>query len=148
MPPEAPHSTPTINQLEGSDDKDTLELDRAKIAGAEVNSSAYARAQGIASLASPVSKRIALSMLSLECARTSVLMFRRPLMSILLSSYGTVDARKVEPSRPKLSSCPVLLPRSWYRWGSVTSPLPSAHVCMQPTLPSTKVATCPLIWAG
>ena len=104
--------------LAGSDDKDVLGSTFAKIAGGELNSSPSARAQGLITIAAPASKRIALSVVTLEAARfqhvtdvlllsvlgswTSAALFRRPLMSILSCALGIVRASSVCASKPKL----------------------------------------------
>ena len=104
--------------LAGSDDKDVLGSTFAKIAGGELNSSPGARAQGLITIAAPASKRVALSMVTLEAARfqhvtdvlllsmlgswTSAALFRRPLMSILSCAFGIVRASSVCASKPKL----------------------------------------------
>ncbi|CAE7840815.1 unnamed protein product [Symbiodinium sp. CCMP2592] len=104
--------------LAGSDDKDILGLTCAKIAGGELNSSASARAQDLITIAAPASKRIALSIVSLEAARfqhitdvlmlsvvgswTSAALFRRPLMSVLSDVFGVASAGTVCASKPKL----------------------------------------------
>ena len=108
--------------LAGSDDKDIVAQPVAKIAGAEVCSSPFARSMGLVTLASPAQKRVALALVSLECARfaltsdalhlsllggwTSTLLFRRPLMAVLASAHGVVCASKVDARRPALCVLP------------------------------------------
>ena len=73
-------------------------------------------------MASPAQKRTALALVSLEAARlshttdalhlcllggwTSVLMFRRPLMSILASAHKVVNASQVDSRKPVLCALP------------------------------------------
>ena len=87
--------------LQGSADKDVVNATTAKIAGAELDS--YCKSLGVIPLGAPASKRLALSFLSLELAKsgwstdalhaclvggwTSCLMFRRPLMSVFDQVY-------------------------------------------------------------
>ena len=108
--------------LVGSDDKDIVAQPVAKIAGAEVCSGGATRALGIATLASPAQKRVSLALVSLESARlshtsdalhlsllggwTSTLLFRRPLMAILATAHGVVDASGVDARRPVLCALP------------------------------------------
>ena len=104
----------------GSDDKDILGEEHAKIAGAEINSSSFARSRGLVTVAAPAAKRAALAMVSLETARlshvtdalwlsvvgswTSAALFRRPLMSVLASVYEVAPASAVKTGRPVLYS--------------------------------------------
>ncbi len=106
--------------LAGSVHKDVVEQQRAKIAGAEIDSSAENRANGVVTLGSPTQKRLSLSRVSLELSKlrfttdalhacliggwTSALMFRRPLMSVLFNSHKLFDAAAMN------SACPRVLP--------------------------------------
>ncbi|CAE7310474.1 unnamed protein product, partial [Symbiodinium necroappetens] len=106
--------------LMGSDDKDILGKEHAKIAGAEINSSLFARSRGLVTVAAPAAKRAALAMVSLETARlshvtdalwlsvvgswTSAALFRRPLMSVLASVYEVAPASAVKTGHPVLYS--------------------------------------------
>ncbi|CAE7264088.1 unnamed protein product [Symbiodinium sp. CCMP2592] len=110
--------------LLGSDDKDILAEPFAKIAGAQVNSTAYARSLGLITVSAPSDKRVALAMVTLEAARfgsitdslllsligswTSVALFRRPLMAVLSSAYAVAPGATVNASLPRLC----LLPRA------------------------------------
>ena len=55
--------------LMGSDAKDVVDADQAKIIGGEIDSSEKTRALGVVTLASPVRKRLALAFISLELAQ-------------------------------------------------------------------------------
>ncbi|CAE7712005.1 unnamed protein product [Symbiodinium sp. CCMP2456] len=77
--------------LEGSDDKDIRGLTFAKIAGGELNSSSGARSQGLITVAAPASKRVALSVVTLEAAR-----FHHITDVLLLSLYGLSRAAAQE----------------------------------------------------
>eukprot|EP00439_Symbiodinium_sp_Y106_P032283 s4370_g3.t2 len=105
--------------LAGSDGKDIVGQDFARVAGAELNSSKFARACGLITVAAPAATRAALALVSSEAARcgsitdslllslvgswTSTALFRRPLMSIFASSvYALVAAKDVKASRPTL----------------------------------------------
>ena len=108
--------------LLGSDDKDSVAQPFAKVAGAEVCSTPFVRSLGLVTVASPAQKRTALALVSLEAARlshttdalhlcllggwTSVLMFRRPLMSILASAHKVVNASQVDSRKPVLCALP------------------------------------------
>ena len=108
--------------LLGSDEKDIKGTDFAKIAGAELNSTPYARARGLVPWGAPSPKRIALAIVSAEVARlshttdclhlsllgswTSVLLFRRPLMAVLASAFSLVNASETDVRRPVLVQLP------------------------------------------
>ena len=102
--------------LIGSPHKDIIDADSGKVIGAWLNSSDQASKLGVATLGSPIEKRLGLSLITLAMcqqryttdALTSVLGFRRQLLSILNSAYGLVDASKLDSSQPRL----VALPRS------------------------------------
>ncbi|CAE7794866.1 unnamed protein product, partial [Symbiodinium necroappetens] len=81
--------------LAGSDDKDVLGSTFAKIAGGELNSSSGARAQGLITIAAPASKRVALSVVTLEAAR-----FQHVTDVLLLSMLGSWTSAAL--FRPKL----------------------------------------------
>ncbi|CAE7881265.1 fat-7, partial [Symbiodinium microadriaticum] len=107
----------------GSDEKDAVGLELGTCTGAELDSSPYTRSLGLALLGPPREKRIALAAITLETARltrttdhlhlsllggwTSALLYRRPLMSVLSTSYSLVDASKVRPEHAR----PLDLPR-------------------------------------
>lgn len=106
----------------GSDDKDIWGASKAKIIGAEIDSSLEARQQGLATAASPVRKRLALAFISLELAKmrftsdalwacliggwTSCLMYRRPFMSLFAEVYKLVKAEEISQDSPKLVPLP------------------------------------------
>ena len=108
--------------LMGSPLKDIVGQQKAKIAGAEVDSSDDALKLGIVPLGSPVAKRLALALVSLEVTRlryttdslhacllggwTSALMFRRPLMSVLFASHKLIDTSALNASRPRVLTLP------------------------------------------
>ena len=108
--------------LMGSPLKDIVGQQKAKIAGAEVDSSDDALKLGIVPLGSPVAKRLALALVSLEVTRlryttnslhacllggwTSALMFRRPLMSVLFASHKLIDTSALNASRPRVVTLP------------------------------------------
>ena len=108
--------------LMGSPLKDIVGQQKAKIAGAEVDSSDDALKLGIVPLGSPVAKRLALALVSLEVTRlryttnslhacllggwTAALMFRRPLMSVLFASHKLIDTSALNASRPRVVTLP------------------------------------------
>ena len=87
------------NQIFGSPHKDVLGEDSAKITGAEIDCSAFARGRDVVSVGSPCKKRLALAFVSMQMSTlpittdalmacviggwTSAIMYRRPFMSIL-----------------------------------------------------------------
>ncbi|CAE7635021.1 unnamed protein product, partial [Symbiodinium necroappetens] len=109
-------------ELAGSDDKDVWGEQRARIAGAEINSGPHARALNIVTVAAPAAKRVALALLSLEAARlshvtdtlwlslvgswTSAALFRRPFMSIFSEVYRVAPASHAKAARPTLYPLP------------------------------------------
>lgn len=108
--------------LLGSPEKDVVGSRVAKVAGAELNSSPELCSQGIVSLAAPAKKRMALSLVSLclsslevtsDALHTcviggwiSLLMFRRPLMSVLFHSHSLVDVNALDSDRPRVIGLP------------------------------------------
>ena len=108
----------------GSPAKDVIGSSNAKVVGAQVNSSPTAVDRGIVTIGSPPEKRFGLSWITLMLCQlpfttdvlhvcvlgawVSVLMYRRPLMSLLNKAFKLVDAAEVDASFPKL----VALPRS------------------------------------
>lgn len=111
--------------LRGSPAKDVKEEQKARIAGAEIDSSLSTRRLGIVSVGAPVQKRLSLSRVSLELAKlryttdslhaclvggwTSSLMFRRPLMSILFHSHKLFDASCLDSAHPRVLDLPRLV---------------------------------------
>ena len=108
--------------LLGSPLKDVLGSDCAKVIGGVLNSSAQARSQGVATLASPIEKRLSLSWILLQVAQlshttdslhvclmggvVSAFLFRRPLMSLLSRSFSLVNASEVSELKPRLVALP------------------------------------------
>jgi len=105
-------------EILGSEEKDVIGADKAKVTGAELDTSAALRELNMATLASPAAKRLALAFVSLELAKlrwttdqlhlcliggwVHSLLFRRPMMSILDSSFGFVSNDEVRGDGPKL----------------------------------------------
>ena len=108
--------------LLGSPLKDVVGSDCAKVIGGVLNSSAQARSQGVATLASPIEKRLSLSWILLQVAQlshttdslhvclmggvVSAFLFRRPLMSLLSRSFSLVNASEVNELKPRLVALP------------------------------------------
>ena len=102
----------------GSDDKDVVCANEAKVIGAYISGSERACARGHVLVSSPPAKRYGLSLLTLQaCQRshtadsfhlcllggwTSVLMYRRPFMSLLQHNFHVVNMEVFDPSEPKL----------------------------------------------
>ena len=97
----------------------------AKVAGAELDGSAFTRKLGLCTLAAPASKRLGLSFLSLQLASlrattdalhaclfggwASCLMYRRALMSILDRGHSFADMSLVDQGNPKVLKMPRLV---------------------------------------
>ena len=104
----------------GSDDKDVVGQQRAKVCGAELDSSLDLVKKGVVGLGAPLEKRLALAMLSAACARVpyttdavhsslvgswiSVMMLRRPCMSILNEVFRVSPPVALDTTRPKMWS--------------------------------------------
>lgn len=104
----------------GSDDKDVVGQQRAKVCGAELDSSLDLVKKGVVGLGAPLEKRLALAMLSAACARVpyttdavhsslvgswiSVMMLRRPCMSILNEVFRVIPPVALDTTRPKMWS--------------------------------------------
>ena len=102
--------------LKGSDDKDLVDLTRAKVIGGEIDSACSTRRLGLTTLAAPAKKRLALAYLSAEIAQlpyttdalhvcllggwVHALMYRRPLMCVLDKVFKLVDATKLDADKP------------------------------------------------
>ena len=102
----------------GSPAKDIVGERCAKVVGAQINSSETALSRGLCTIGAPPAKRYALSWITLMVCQlayttdvlhvcllgawVSVLMYRRPLMSLLNKSFKLVDACCVDASCPKL----------------------------------------------
>jgi hypothetical protein len=105
-------------KIMGSEEKDVVGADKAKITGAELDTSGALRGLGMATLASPAAKRMALAHVSLELAKmrwttdqmhlclvggwVHSLLFRRPMMPLLDSSFGFVVNDEKRGDGPKL----------------------------------------------
>ena len=129
--------------LIGSKEKDVVNQDRAKVAGAELDCSAYTRGLGLCTVAAPAAKRLGLSFLSLQLASlrattdalhacivggwTSCLMFRRPLMAILDKVHSFADLSLVDQSDPKVLRLPRLVAQEFVLLG-VLAPLACSDI--------------------
>ena len=124
--------------LLGSDEKDVVNQEVAKVAGAELDSSLFTRKLGLCTLAAPAAKRLGLAFLSLQLAScrattdalhaclvggwTSCLMYRRPLMAILDRVHSFTDLSAVNQSKPKVLPMPRLVAQEFVLLG-VLAPL-------------------------
>ena len=104
--------------LVGSDHKDIVDAPQGKVIGAWLNSSDCASKQGVATLGVHPLKRYGLSLVTLNACQlpystdaliicllggwTSLLGYRRPLLSILNDSYRLVNGSEVDADHPKL----------------------------------------------
>eukprot|EP00435_Cladocopium_sp_Y103_P013731 s39_g3.t1 len=102
----------------GSDDKDIVGERKAKVIGASLNASPQCQDRGHILVSAPAEKRLALSWISLQLCQlshttdvlhlclvggwTSVLMFRRPFMSLLDKVYHLVDVNSYDAAKPQL----------------------------------------------
>ncbi|CAK9013493.1 Uncharacterized protein SCF082_LOCUS11952, partial [Durusdinium trenchii] len=110
------------HKIIGSPHKDVLGEERAKVIGAEINTSDRAARKGVATVGAPICKRLAMSWLTLQLrqlnqttdvlrlcvvgAWTSIAMYRRPLMSIFTAAHRLVDAALVESEHPRIARLP------------------------------------------
>ena len=108
----------------GSPQKDIEGEESGRVIGAFVNSTKDARNRNLVTLAAPIQKRISLAAITVQVCQLShttdslhlcllgawisVLGYRRPLMSVLSSSFKLVDSRTFNPSHPRI----IKLPRS------------------------------------
>ena len=108
--------------LLGSPDKDVRDASRAKVIGAEIAADGNALRFNCPSVAAPAQKRFGLSWISLQLCQlshttdslhlsllggwTSVLMFRRPFMSILQHAFHLVPGAEISERYAKLVSLP------------------------------------------
>lgn len=106
----------------GSDDKDIKGERRAKVIGAYVNASDQAQDRGHVLISAPPAKRYALAWVTFQMCQlthttdalhlcvlggwTSILMYRRPLMSVLQKSFHLVDMDVFDASLPKMIRLP------------------------------------------
>ena len=109
-------------ELIGSDDKDVCGARKAKVIGACINAEEPCQARGHILVSSPAEKRYALSWLTLQVCQlsltsdalhlcllggwTSILLFRRPMMSILQKSFRLVDIDVFDANSPKMLKLP------------------------------------------
>ena len=124
--------------LIGSKEKDVIDQDCAKVAGAELDCSSHTRSLGLCTVAAPAGKRLGLSFLSLQLASlrattdalhaclaggwTSCLMYRRPLMSILDKVHSFADLSSVDQSDPQVLRLPSLVAQEFVLLG-ILAPL-------------------------
>ena len=104
--------------LLGSPQKDLLGEKEGKIIGAHIDASDRTTKRGLATIGSPPEKRYGLSWIALQVSQlkstsdalhlsllggfVSMMMFRRPFMSILSKSFGVVSDDDFDPNSPKL----------------------------------------------
>ena len=104
-------------KIEGSDDKDVLGASVFKVVGGEVNSSLSSVARGNVPVGAPAQKRWSLAMLSaaaavLPCTTDSlhgsllgswisVLLYRRPLISIISELFKVIPASELNTEEPR-----------------------------------------------
>ena len=109
-------------EILGSDDKDVIGARKAKVIGASIDASNQTQCRGHVLVGSPAAKRYGLSWISLQISQlvstsdslhlcvlggwSSILMFRRPFMSILQKSFGLVDTMTFDASCPKIIGLP------------------------------------------
>ena len=112
------------NALEGSPEKDLIAQPEGRVIGAYLNGGHRATSRGLCTVAAPIEKRLGLSVLSLQVSQlthttdalhlcllggwSSILGYRRPLMSVLQESYHLVDMGSFDANHPSL----VRLPRT------------------------------------
>ena len=108
--------------LLGSPQKDLVAEKEGRIIGAHVDASERTMSRGYATVGSPPEKRYSMSWLALQVSQlrctsdalhlamlgglVSMLMYRRPLMSILAKSFALVDMEAFDPDHPKLVPLP------------------------------------------
>ena len=124
--------------LVGSKEKDIIDEECAKVAGAELDGSSFTRSLGLCTVAAPAGKRLGLSFLSLQLASlgattdalhaclvggwTSCLMYRRPLMAIMDKVHSFADLSLVNQSDPKVLRLPRLVSQEFTLLG-ILAPL-------------------------
>ena len=115
-------ATYSAHRLLGSAEKDIKGADLAKVAGAELDSSAPTRSLGLVTAGAPRDKRLSLASLTLSLASlpsttdalhscvlggwVSVLLYRRPLMSIFSKAFSLYPAGLLDPANPKVIPLP------------------------------------------
>ncbi len=108
--------------LLGSPEKDLRDVSKAKVIGAEICADETALRFRCPSVSAPASKRFGLSWLSLQVSQlshttdslhlsllggwTSILMYRRPMMSILQHAFSLVPSNEVEQGHARLVALP------------------------------------------
>ncbi|CAE7596237.1 HERC6 [Symbiodinium microadriaticum] len=108
--------------LFGSTEKDVCKASVAKVGGAELDSSDFARSLGLTLAGAPRSKRLSLAAVSLVlCSSafttdslhlclmggwTSILLYRRPLMSVFARAFSLVEGASVTAGSPKVIALP------------------------------------------
>ncbi len=108
--------------LLGSPEKDVRDAPKAKVIGAEVSADETALRFRCPSVSAPATKRFGLSWISLQISQlshttdslhlsllggwTSILMYRRPMMSILQHSFNLVPSNEIEQGHAKLVPLP------------------------------------------
>ncbi|CAE7231757.1 unnamed protein product [Symbiodinium sp. CCMP2456] len=110
------------SSLLGSTEKDIVGADKAKVAGAEIDSTPSTRSLGVVPAGAPCAKRLSLASLTLSLAAlpkttdalhscllggwVSALLYRRPLMSIFSHSFRLFPAGLMDPDNPKVIPLP------------------------------------------
>ena len=113
-----------VHALEGSPEKDLVAQPEGKVIGAYLNGGHRATSRGLCTVGAPIEKRLGLSVLSLLVSQlshtsdalhlclvgawSSILGYRRPLMSVLQESYHLVNTGSFDANNPTL----VRLPRT------------------------------------
>ena len=106
------------HRLQGSPQKDLCGEREGRLIGAHIDASQRTSSLGMATVGSPPEKRYGLSWVALQLAQlrctsdalhlsliggfVSMLMFRRPFMSILARSFGVVSESDFNPDSPKV----------------------------------------------
>ncbi len=104
--------------LAGSDDKDVIGELRAKVCGAQLDSSTDLVAEGVVGLGAPLEKRLALAVLSASSASLpyttdavhsspvgswiSTMLLRRPCMSVFNEVFAVIPPAQLDTSRPRM----------------------------------------------
>ena len=110
------------HSLLGSPQKDIEGQECGKVIGAFINSSEAARKRKLVTLAAPIQKRISLSVITMQVCQlshttdalhlcllgawVSALGYRRPMMSVLASSFRLVDQNCFDPNKPRVIRLP------------------------------------------
>ena len=104
-----------------SDDKGVVDAVEAKVIGGYINCGRSAVQNGVATLSSPIQKRLGLSAITFEIIQlasttdqlhlsliggwTSILLFRRPFMGLLDKAFKFVDMETYSPAESRVSHC-------------------------------------------